>query len=110
MRPKRQGDTVIRPTPQQRKKIRHEGGILFTRKYDRAAPSDSQENITTSSDELPSHSSAPSGPENSDSSNRSQSPADEDMIVVQLSDYTSSDDAVRRSSRLKTPSKRAADL
>ncbi|KAA8629412.1 hypothetical protein SMACR_10064 [Sordaria macrospora] len=109
MRPKRQGDTVTRPTPQQRKKIRHEGGILFTMKYDRAAPSDSQENTTTSSDELPSHSSAPSGPEN-DSSDQSQSPADEDMIVVQLSDYTSYDDAVRRSSRHKTPSKRAAGL
>ncbi|CCC14518.1 unnamed protein product [Sordaria macrospora k-hell] len=101
MRPKRQGDTVIRPTPQQRSDIRRNGGMLSSKKYDRPAPRDSEEDTAMSSDELPSHSFAPSGPENSDS-------PDEDTIVVQLSDYTSSDDAIRHSSRHKTPSKRAA--
>jgi hypothetical protein len=110
MRPRRQRDTVIRPTPQQQQRIRREGGILFTKKYDRNAPTDSQESTTTSSNELPSLRSAPSGPESSDSSNQSQPSADGGTIMVQLSEYTSSDDAVRRSSRPKTPSRRAAGL
>ncbi|WPJ65552.1 hypothetical protein SMAC4_13944 [Sordaria macrospora] len=107
MRPRRQRDTIIRPTPDQQREIRRKGGILFTEKYNRAAPSDNQQNTPTSPDELSSHDSAPSGPENSNSSDQSQPPADEDMIVVQLSEYASSDNAVRRSSRHKTPSKRA---
>jgi hypothetical protein len=110
MRPRRQGDTVIRPTPQQRKKIRRDGGDLFSKAHDRPAPPDSQEDTATSSGELPSYSSALSSPENSDSPDQTQPSADEDMIEVQLSEDSSSDAAVRRSSRYKTPSRRAAGL
>ncbi|WPJ64008.1 hypothetical protein SMAC4_13714 [Sordaria macrospora] len=97
MRPRRQRDTIIRPTPHQQREIRQKGGTLFTEKHNRAAPSNNQENTPTSPDEL----------SKSNSSDQSQPPADEDMIVVQLSEYASSDNAVRRSSRHKTPSKRA---
>lgn len=110
MRSKRKGDTVVRPTPQQRKDICRNGGTLFTEKYNRPAPRDSQEDTAMSSDELPSQSSGPSGPENSDSPDQTQPSANEDTIMVQLNERTSSDDAVRRSGRHRTLSKRAADL
>ncbi|KAJ4384401.1 hypothetical protein N0V85_008341 [Neurospora sp. IMI 360204] len=67
MRPKRQGNAVVRPTPQQRRDIRRDGGILFSKAHDRPVPPVSQEDTVMSSGELPSHSSVPSGPENSES-------------------------------------------
>lgn len=110
MRPRRQGDTVIRPSPEQQRQIRRAGGSLFSKKHDRTAPPGSLKSTTTPSDELPSHSSAASGPENADNSDQSHLLDDGDTIMVHVSEPSSPDDTLRRSSRLKTPSKRAAEL
>ncbi|EGO52025.1 hypothetical protein NEUTE1DRAFT_114041 [Neurospora tetrasperma FGSC 2508] len=110
LKPKRQGDTVVRPTPQQRKAIRREGGLLFAKKYRRPTPPNSQEETATSSKEMPNYSSTPSGPKNSDSPAQTQPSADEAIIKAQLSEYSSSDSTIRRSNRHKTPSRKAAGL